>query len=625
MTGRVVTFYSYKGGVGRSFAVANVAVVLAQWGHRVLAVDWDIEAPGLNHYFPGLTSRTSAGVIDFLDDCRNGRPLRWDSYVVPLDIPGVDDKLKLMTAQGDRDRDYARLVQELDWDRLYRLHGLGAKMEALRAQWVEHFDFVLVDSRTGVTDFSGLTTVQLPDVLAFMFTANQQSLTGCTEIVRRAMEARRSMPVDRPALLPLPIPARFEQREEYELAQLWRRHFAGALEPAFAAWAPAGIDTLKLIDLLTIPYVPRWTFGEELAVLIEPSDSSGVRSASYPVSFACETIAALLVHGFAHVDLLTSSRDEFVHAARRRGVETAQSAAKRDHPVIYAYAGASDWCEKVLAMLEKGVRLEAMQLVGYRETGLRGDLDRITRQRRISAADAYMPILDDKSDVAAMAHEVKWMQRSALRSDIALPIIPVVHEQAEFDAPSRRPGQLSPIHPLRRPKPWQPGRWDSRLSQASAYPGLKQQHRRASPCPLERRHTPPIGRSARAQDELVAVGIAEGRERAPGLLLRRRVELDAALAQLAVGGLDVVASEGAVEEAADPLLLAVGREQHEAGVAAADLQLDPALRLAERLVGHQSEADLLGPEFERPVLVAGRDADELDVGDHVNGSLVRAP
>ena len=48
-SGQVVTGYSYKGGVGRSFALANMAVLLAQWQLRVLCVDWDLEAPGLDY------------------------------------------------------------------------------------------------------------------------------------------------------------------------------------------------------------------------------------------------------------------------------------------------------------------------------------------------------------------------------------------------------------------------------------------------------------------------------------------------------------------------------------------------------------------------------------------------
>lgn len=49
--GQVVTFYSYKGGVGRTMALANVATLLARWGYKTLLVDWDLEAPGLEFYF----------------------------------------------------------------------------------------------------------------------------------------------------------------------------------------------------------------------------------------------------------------------------------------------------------------------------------------------------------------------------------------------------------------------------------------------------------------------------------------------------------------------------------------------------------------------------------------------
>jgi MinD-like ATPase involved in chromosome partitioning or flagellar assembly len=49
--GRIITFYSFKGGVGRSMALANVAVLLANWGYKVLAVDFDLEAPGSENFF----------------------------------------------------------------------------------------------------------------------------------------------------------------------------------------------------------------------------------------------------------------------------------------------------------------------------------------------------------------------------------------------------------------------------------------------------------------------------------------------------------------------------------------------------------------------------------------------
>jgi MinD-like ATPase involved in chromosome partitioning or flagellar assembly len=70
--GKIVTFYSYKGGTGRSMALANVAWILASNGKRVLTVDWDLEAPGLHRYFkPFLVDKdltSSDGIIDLRDE-----------------------------------------------------------------------------------------------------------------------------------------------------------------------------------------------------------------------------------------------------------------------------------------------------------------------------------------------------------------------------------------------------------------------------------------------------------------------------------------------------------------------------------------------------------------------------
>jgi MinD-like ATPase involved in chromosome partitioning or flagellar assembly len=49
-SGLVYTFYSYKGGVGRTMALANVAALLSR-SSRVLVIDWDLEAPGVRGFF----------------------------------------------------------------------------------------------------------------------------------------------------------------------------------------------------------------------------------------------------------------------------------------------------------------------------------------------------------------------------------------------------------------------------------------------------------------------------------------------------------------------------------------------------------------------------------------------
>jgi MinD-like ATPase involved in chromosome partitioning or flagellar assembly len=46
----IYTFYSFKGSVGRSMALANIAELFYRRGLKVLMVDFDLEAPGLERY-----------------------------------------------------------------------------------------------------------------------------------------------------------------------------------------------------------------------------------------------------------------------------------------------------------------------------------------------------------------------------------------------------------------------------------------------------------------------------------------------------------------------------------------------------------------------------------------------
>src|SRR5256885_4052692 len=125
--GQIITFYSYKGGTGRTMTVANVAWILASNGYRVLAVDWDLESPGLHRYFhPFLLDkqlRVSPGVIDMIRDFASAtlEPARADdlqwfdaraqvlNYATSLEWPHFPDRggIDLLPA-GRQDRSYAK-------------------------------------------------------------------------------------------------------------------------------------------------------------------------------------------------------------------------------------------------------------------------------------------------------------------------------------------------------------------------------------------------------------------------------------------------------------------------------------------------------------------------------------
>src|SRR5689334_5992423 len=89
---RTITFYSYKGGVGRTLALANVARYLASFGQKVFALDLDLEAPGLHYKLasPVQQRELRGGVVDVLHAVvtrapREGAPESLDAYVVRIE------------------------------------------------------------------------------------------------------------------------------------------------------------------------------------------------------------------------------------------------------------------------------------------------------------------------------------------------------------------------------------------------------------------------------------------------------------------------------------------------------------------------------------------------------------
>jgi cellulose biosynthesis protein BcsQ len=305
MPGTVVTFYSYKGGVGRSFTLVNVAVLLARWGYRVLCIDWDLEAPGLHDYFrPMMGAGPTSGVVDLVDDFLADKDHLADHRTRLAGVGSLD-----LIAAGRADADYVGRVQEINWARLYE-DGFGDYLERCRERWTAEYDFVLLDSRTGVSDIGGICTAHLPDRLVVLFTANVQSMRGAVDIAERANVARDRLPYDRPQLTVLPLLSRFDAREEYDRAEEWRRICLAETKGLFHNWLDRSVPADLMSRHLTLPYISYWSFGEQLPVRTETTPAAG------QISFALETVAAVVAQHFDRTDLLAENRDAYVAAAR---------------------------------------------------------------------------------------------------------------------------------------------------------------------------------------------------------------------------------------------------------------------------------------------------------------------
>jgi MinD-like ATPase involved in chromosome partitioning or flagellar assembly/tetratricopeptide (TPR) repeat protein len=181
------TFYSYKGGVGRSLALANVAALLVKNGHRVVLLDFDLEAPGLDTFTEFKEAKEKAGIVEYVAEfqrCKVAPTL--DSFVHAIKLPeALRGKLWIMPS-GRKDKAYNHLLARTQWAELFE-DGLGAPfIENWKLSIEQAFqpDYVLIDSRTGLTEIGGVCTTAFPDLVVMLFGLNEQNVEGTATVAR---------------------------------------------------------------------------------------------------------------------------------------------------------------------------------------------------------------------------------------------------------------------------------------------------------------------------------------------------------------------------------------------------------------------------------------------------------
>src|SRR5436309_1062165 len=98
-----VAFYSYKGGVGRSLLLANVAVILAQAGRRVVCVDLDLDAGGLHTILGVDPTSMKPNILDLLT--LPSPPTAEQALKdITYRVPGAEGKLYLLATVTERQK-----------------------------------------------------------------------------------------------------------------------------------------------------------------------------------------------------------------------------------------------------------------------------------------------------------------------------------------------------------------------------------------------------------------------------------------------------------------------------------------------------------------------------------------
>jgi tetratricopeptide (TPR) repeat protein len=203
---KIVSFYSFKGGVGRTQLLANLASYLCYFENKkVLIIDWDLEAPGAHFYFKktyaditqkrglmGLLSEyvtihKSGKNVETLDELPQ---LSYDKDIVPLLQTNVG-KVDLLPA-GDyaNFESYRIQIIKFDWNEFYEIYDGKRYIEYFKYELKKlEYDFIFIDSRTGLSDYLNIGNIQMPDINVLVVAPNMQNIDGSERIAKSILEA----------------------------------------------------------------------------------------------------------------------------------------------------------------------------------------------------------------------------------------------------------------------------------------------------------------------------------------------------------------------------------------------------------------------------------------------------
>ena len=266
---QTISFYSYKGGVGRTLVVANVAKYLAKFGQKVFALDFDLEAPGLHYKFIETereAPRITKGLVDYIYRFAvESKPTELIApYVISVETRRSDGHIWLMPAGQVPYAEYWKKLAQLNWhDLFYSTTAKGIPFFLdLKARIEYEFapDFLLIDSRTGITEIGGLATSVLPDKVVCLLINNLENKEGTREVMRSIKKLPTLSSMTGKIEL-VPVLTRIPVNEENA-----ERRIVGQLK-AFLNQESSDLETtLKIDDILVLHSDPQLELSESLRV-----------------------------------------------------------------------------------------------------------------------------------------------------------------------------------------------------------------------------------------------------------------------------------------------------------------------------------------------------------------------
>jgi MinD-like ATPase involved in chromosome partitioning or flagellar assembly len=202
---KTITFFSYKGGVGRTLAATNFAVYLAKLGLKVIILDFDLDAPGVDSKFPRFKlPEGQLGLIDYiLKFQRDGSPPGPVEEIlceIPISSPRQACAVGLIPAGDYLATDYCAKLNELHWAEVFSDERGVAFFQRFLERIKDELspEVLIVDSRTGFGEISGLCTQQLADETVILSSLASESVKMTRHLAKIIRESEIAKKLNKP-------------------------------------------------------------------------------------------------------------------------------------------------------------------------------------------------------------------------------------------------------------------------------------------------------------------------------------------------------------------------------------------------------------------------------------------
>lgn len=184
---KLICFYSYKGGVGRTTTMVLSAIEMAKRGKKIVMIDFDLEAPGVASIFPD-ESISNYGLLDYLiENGVYGDEIQIDEYMYPVSeychVNQDGGEIYVIPAYGkvvDNNAElYRKCLMRFNLDMpVYMekntpIDGLLQKIDAFIKP-----DYIFIDTRSGLHQIGGITLARYSDMAVLFFYGSRQNVEG---------------------------------------------------------------------------------------------------------------------------------------------------------------------------------------------------------------------------------------------------------------------------------------------------------------------------------------------------------------------------------------------------------------------------------------------------------------